>query len=232
MRYTATGRLHPERADINFSRIELQLEGGDRAVLQCDASQITVLLDNPSVDGWISGYLVAEQLAHIVVGALGFSLGSGYSVELIQITEEDGTPHVFGVRPTNTSGQSLGFDPHIAIFNRAFQLACRDIFFRLALRDFLRAITDTADCATYCYRAIESLKSSFAFKTGVDRWDDMHSALGTDRLSITRTIKDYADPIRHGNWINAKPTDSVTRWRILELTRDILVKYLNYESPT
>jgi hypothetical protein len=232
MRYTATGRLHPERADINFSRIELQLESGGKAVLQCDSSQMTVLLDNPPVDGWISAYLMAEQLAHIVVGALGFSLGSGYSVELIQIIEEGGTPHVFGVRPTNASGQSLAVDPPGTIFNRAFQLACRDIFFRLALRDFLRAITDTADCATYCYRAIESLKCAFVFRTGKDRWDDIHSALGTDPESIMRTVKDYADPVRHGNWINARPTDNATRWRMLELTRDILISYLNYESPT
>ena len=231
MRYTVTGRVHPERADIHFSRIEWQLEGGGRAVAQCDSSQITIVLENPSVDGWISGLLIAEQLAHIVIGALGFSLGSGYSVELIQITEEDGTPHVFGVRPTDAAGHSLGFDPHIPILNRAFQLACRDIFFRLALRDFLRAITDTADCATYCYRAVESIKFSFVFKTGADRWDDMHSALGSDRDSITRTTKDYADPIRHGDWVNAKPTDGVTRWKMLQLTRDILVKYLDLQFP-
>lgn len=202
-----------------------------RAVAQCDSSQITVVLENPSVDGWVSGFIMAEQLAHIVVGALGFSLGSGYSVELIQITEEDGTPHVFGVRPTDATGESLGFNPHSPILNRAFGLACRDIFFRLALRDFLRAITDTADCATYCYRALESIKSSFVSKTGVDHWDDMHAALGSDRGSITRTIKDYADPIRHGNWVDAKPTDSVTRWSMLQLTRNILVKYLDHEAP-
>lgn len=28
MRYTVTGRVHPERADIQFSRIEWQLQGG------------------------------------------------------------------------------------------------------------------------------------------------------------------------------------------------------------
>ena len=231
MRYIATGRIHPERADIHFSRIELQLEGNGKAMVQCYASQVTVIVNSPSIDGWISAFILAEQLAHIIIGALGFSLGSGYSVELIQITEADGTPHVFGVRPTGVAGENLGFDPHILILNRAFHLACRDIFFRLALRDFLRAITDTADCATYCYRAIESIKSSFVSKTGVDHWDDMHAALGTDRASITHTIKDYADPIRHGNWINAKPTDGVIRWNMLLLTKHILGKYLDYEAP-
>ena len=76
----------------------------------------------------------------------------------------------------------------------------RDVFFRLAVRDYLRAINVVGDCATYCYRAIEGINSAFVFKIGSDRWDDMHTALGTDRTAITSTIKDYADPIRHGNW--------------------------------
>lgn len=232
MRYVVTGRIHPERADINFGRIEWQMQAGGRAIASCEASQITVALELPSLDGWVSAFITAEQLAHIVIGALGFSLGSGYSVELIQVTEEDGTPHVFGVRPVGSApSQTLGFEPHGLVFNRAFQLSCRNIFFRLALRDFLRAFTDTTDCATYCFRAIESIKASFVFKTGIDRWDDMHAALGTDRVSIDNTVKDFADPIRHGNWVNARTTDSVTRWRMLEKTRDVLLKYLDHEEP-
>jgi len=187
-------------------------------------------LEFTSIDGWATAYITAEHFALIVIGALGFSLGSGYSVELIQVIEENGTPHVFGVRPTGgTPDQTLGFDPHGPIFNRAFQLANQNIFFRLALRDFLRGINDPTDCATYCYRAIESIKSAFVFKTGNDRWDDMHAALGTDRATIDAKIKDFADPVRHGNWVNAPPTDGNIRWQMLLLTRNILSKYLDYE---
>jgi hypothetical protein len=232
MKYVVTGRVHPERADVSFSRIEMRFDGGGGAVASCDASQITVVLDVPSIDGWISAQIIAADVANILVGSLGFSLGSGYSVELIQVTEEDGTPHVFGVRPEGeTPGQTLGFDPHIPAFNRTFRLAGRDVFFRLALRDYLRAINDVTDCATYCYRAIEGIKSAFVFKTGLDRWDDMHSALGTERDVITTTIKQYADAVRHGNWVNAKPTNKHERWKMLSLTRDVLLKYLDYAEP-
>jgi hypothetical protein len=232
MKYVVTGRVHPERADISFSRVEMKFEGGGAAVASCDASQITVVLDVPSVDGWIAAQIRADDVANILVGSLGFSLGSGYSVELIQVTEEDGTPHVFGVRPEGeTPGQTLGIDPYIPAFNRAFRLSGRDVFFRLALRDYLRAITDVKDCATYCYRAIEGIKSAFVFKTGLDRWDDMHSALGTERDVITTTVKQYADAVRHGNWVNAKPTNTLERWKMLSLTCDILVKYLDYAEP-
>ncbi len=210
----------------------MKFEGGDGAVASCDASQVTVVLDAPSLDGWISAYIMAEDVANIVVGALGFSLGSGYSVELLQVTEADGTPHVFGVRPEGEKpGQTLGMDPHIPAFDRAIRLCGRDVFFRLAVRDYLGAITQVKDCATHCYRAIEGIKSAFVFKTGVDRWDDMHSTLATDRNAITSTVKQYADAVRHGNWVNAKQTDKVQRWKMLSLTRDILVKYMDYAEP-
>jgi len=232
MKYICTGRVHPERADVSFSRVEMKFEGGGSAVASCDASQVTVVLDAPSLDGWISAHIMAEDVANIVVGALGFSLGSGYSVELLQVTEADGTPHVFGVRPEGQEPrQTLGMDPHIPAFNRAIRLSGRDVFFRLALRDYLRAITEVKDCATYCYRTIEGIKSAFVFKTGIDRWDDMHSTLGTDRNAITSTVKQYADAVRHGDWVNAKPTNKVERWKMLSLTRDILVKYMDYAEP-
>lgn len=232
MKYICTGRVHPERADVSFSRVEMKFEGEGTAVASCDASQVTVVLDVSSIDGWIAAQIMADDVANILVGSLGFSLGSGYSVELIQVTEENGTPHVFGVRPQGGKpGQTLGIDPHIPAFNRAFRLSGRDVFFRLALRDYLRAITDVTDCATYCYRAIEGIKSAFVFKTGLDGWDDMHATLGTERDAITTTVKQYADAVRHGNWVNAKPTNKLERWKMLSLTRDILVKYLDYAEP-
>ena len=232
MHYFCTGRVHPERADISFSRIEMNFGDGHTAVASCDASQVTVVLDSAAVDGWIAAQIVAADVAGIVVDALGLSLGSGYSVEILQVTEPDGTPHVFGVRPTgDPPNTTLGFEPHLPLFNRAFRLSGRDVFFRLAVRDYLRAITVVADCATYCYRALEGIKSAFVFKTGIDRWDEMHAALGTDRMTITSIIKDYADPVRHGNWVNAKPTNRHERWKMLLLTRDILVKYLDYAGP-
>jgi hypothetical protein len=231
MKFICTGRVHPERADVSFSRVGMNFEGGGTAVASCDASQVTVVLDSPSLDGWISAYIMGKEVANIFVGALGFSLGSGYSVELLQVTETDGTPHVFGVRPEGEDRQTLGIDPQFPAFNRAIRLSGRDVFFRLALRDYLRGITEVTDCATYCYRAIEGIKSAFVSKTGIDRWDDMHSTLGTNRTAITNTVKLYADAVRHGNWVSAKPTNKVERWNMLSLTRDILAKYMDYAEP-
>lgn len=232
MRYVVVGRVQPERANVRFDQIEMKFQDGGTVVASCDASQITIRLDVPSVDGWIAAKIVADDVAHIIVGSLGFSLGSGYSVELVQVIEEDGTPHVFGVRPEGEQpGDTLRVDPQVPAFNRARRLSGRDVFFRLAVRDYLRAITDVADCATYCYRAIEGIKSAFVFKTGRDRWDDMHEILGTRQDVIETTVKQYADAVRHGNWIDAKRTDKFERWKMLALTREILIKYLDYAEP-
>ena len=103
MKYLVVGRVHPERASVSFDRVELRLQGGGTAVTHCDSSQITVALDVPEIDGWISANIMAGDVANILIGSLGFSLGSGYSVEVVQVSEEDGTPHVFGVRPTGDS---------------------------------------------------------------------------------------------------------------------------------
>jgi hypothetical protein len=105
-------------------------------------------------------------------------------------------------------------------------LANQNIFFRFAIRDFLRAVKDPFECATYCYRAVEGIKSAFA-----DRWNEMHAALGTDPTVITNRIKVYADPVRHGNWAKAPDLDSAKRLQMLMLTKDILMRYLDHVLP-
>ncbi|WP_053122350.1 hypothetical protein [Pseudomonas sp. P1.31] len=234
MKYVVTGRVQPERANTSFGHIGMKMSDGGSVGISCDASQLTINLTLPDIDGWATAKVFAEDMALIAVGALGFAHGSGYLADLIQVTEENGTPHVFGVRPSNPlqPTETLGFSTHTEVFNRAFRLAGRDVFFRLALRDYLQAINEVGDCATYCYRAVESIQSSFAFKNDKDAgWKEMHTALGTNKVEIQQTIKDYADPVRHGNWVEAKYTDFLIRWKMLSMTREILKKYLDTEQP-
>ncbi len=222
MKYLATGRVLPERAYVSFGPVYWGTEETGRITAFSDSGQLSISLDLPDIDGYNSAYIAAEHFGLIVVSALGFSLGSGYSVEIIQVFEEDGTPHVFGVRH-----EGLLFRPHLEIFNQAIRLASEDVYFRLALRDYVRAINDSTDCASYCYRAIEAVQSSFSFRANKkDGWAEMHAALGTNQDSITRTVKTYADPIRHGNWAAAKPTDGAIRTAMLLVTRDILNRYM------
>ena len=231
MKYTVIGRVHPERANIYFDQIELSGPGRAKITLRCDSSQLTVIVDHPEVDGWRTAQLTAEDAAMIIVASLGFSLGCGYSVEVIQSVDENGRAQVVSVKPDGKElGEHLGFDNHVSEFNRAFQLAAQNIFFRLALRDYTRALTETKDCGTYCYRVIEAIKSALSTEKDLDAWDTFHKNMDTNKEQIETVIKQFADPVRHGNWIEAKSTDHFQRWDMLKLTRDVLVQYLDLAS--
>lgn len=146
---------------------------------------------------------------------------------MIQTVEDDGTPRVFGTRPHGPNGETLAISDE-AFFGRVLRLSTSDIYFRFATGDYIRAITNTRDCATYCYRAIESIKAAIAFKNGVESWQPMHETLGTDRETIYRIVKRFADPVRHGNWIELPSTTGAERFEMLKLTRDILLSYLRH----
>lgn len=106
MKIFATGRVHPERADINFPKNNWTTKDGTSVTVRCEASQLFVEADLHNCDDFVTAYLTVEQVSQAVVSAFGFSLGTGYSVELIQLIEESGENHIFGARP-----HGLGFEP-------------------------------------------------------------------------------------------------------------------------
>ncbi|WP_072391959.1 hypothetical protein [Hyphomicrobium sp. CS1GBMeth3] len=226
-RFIATGRVHPERADVSFTTIRLGLAPLGKAQVHCDSSQITVVIEG-DFDGFLSAHITAHELASMVTDALGMFLGTGYSVEMIQIIEDNGDPHVFGVRPLDADDKTLGFAQEEQLFEQVLKMSAADVFFRFATSDYVRAITNTQDCATYCYRSIESIKSALALKTGVDSWKPLHEAVGTTRETIEQSVKRFADPVRHGNWIELPTTTAAQRYEMLKLTRDILLSYLKH----
>src|SRR5687767_6900817 len=124
MRYTVTGRVHPERADVRIAPYAWTHPDGHEVVISCEASQLTVHLNNTRIDGHISAFVTAEHVAQAVVSALGFSMATGYTVELIQVVEESGAIHVFGVRVPD-----LMFEPHGPVLAAAAELSKRDLFF-------------------------------------------------------------------------------------------------------
>ena len=227
MRYVVTGRVHPERANVSISPCSWTHPDGGEVVVRCESSQLTVTLDDPRIDGHVSAFVTAEHVAQAVVSALGFSLATGYSVELIQVLEESGAVHVFGVRTPE-----LMFEPHGPVFAAAAELSKRDLFFRMALADYARAFRDSLACAAYCYRAIEAIKSAFGPGDDSRLWPKMHDALGTDRENIDRAVKPFADPVRHGNWSELPPTHSAQRAEMLRITRDVLARYLSFRRPS
>ena len=228
MKFVCTGRVQPERVSAWLDQDILSLRQGGHATIFCTGSQIiTTLIDIPGVYNLETAYLVAKEVAQIFIGALGFSLDFGYSVEIVQVTDQNANTKIFGAEPLGTHSSNT---PKVAprpILNPATKLSAENVLFRRALRDYLQAITDVQDGAFYCYRSIESIKSSFPGETDSDRWNAMHLGLGTDKNMIEKTVKQYADSPRHGNWAAAKPVTLSDHNQMLRFTRDILVKYMN-----
>ena len=234
LKYVCTGRVHPERANVGFTQNQLGFpEEGWYAAAVCTGSQIIVtLVDHPKLDTLDSAYLMAKEVAELFVGALGFSLGFGYSVEIFQVTDQNAGTRIFGARPLGAKpNETLQIAPdHDPIFKKAADLSAKDVSFRRAIHDYLEAIRNVRDGAFYCYRSIEAIRSAFQGETDLDQWKAMHSALGTDRNTIDNMVKQYADPMRHGNWSKAMPITLQKHHEMLRLTQNILAKYMNHVS--
>ncbi len=216
MKYIVTGRVHPERANVNIDLPPMHPIGGGQILVRCEASQLTVVLTDQPIEGYISAFMLAEHIAQAAVSALGFSLATGYVVELVQVIEESGVVHIFGVRAPD-----LVFEPHEAVFAASVQLVGSDLAFRMAVADYGNALRDSYRCASLCFRAIEAIKSGFGPGSDNEQWSRMHAALGTLREPIDTTVKKFADAIRHGDWANTVLTDSAQRLAMLKVTRDV-----------
>lgn len=217
MKYFAAGRVMPERVAVNFQPTQIEF-GRGLAEVACDSSQLSIRIEIDGETDLGSAHATSDYLVNMVVGALGYSLGCGYYAEITQVIPETGPAAVFGVRPV----PDLEFPNYEREFRAALDLSGRNVFFRMAIRDYMQALTDAHDCAFYCYRAIEAIQNSFAAPPGSNGWDRMHAALGTTRGQIDDIVKVYADPNRHGNWAESKPTTGAERARMLTLLRDIL----------
>jgi hypothetical protein len=226
MKYFATGRVHPERADVNITTPPWRPPGGGEISVHCESSQLTVILSDPSVDGYIEAFLLAQHVAESVVSALGFAMATGYVVELVQLVEESGAVHVFGVRASE-----LMYQPYEPVFAAATTLVRGDVAFRMAVVDYANAVRSSILCAPLCFRAIEAIKSAFGPGSDAEQWARMHAALGTSRTSIEDDVKAFADPIRHGVWSNFRPTNALQRLAMVKVTRDVLHRYLRYRQP-
>lgn len=225
MKYTVIGRALPERANIQFEEITWRSSAQIAVSVKCEASQVTVTVDDTRVDGDISAFVTAEHIASTIVSCLGFALATSYSVELVQLVGDSGT-QVVGKRI-----EGLMFDEPGGIFERATMLARLDLHFRFAVSDYTAALSRPIDCGFLCYRAMESIKSSFGSAQGRTPWEVFHQALGTNQAEILEKVKSFADPVRHGNWEELPQTSAAQRFAMLSLTRDILERYLNLKSP-
>jgi len=228
MKFHVVGRVLPERAAVEFPPVLWVSPDRVSVSVRCVCSQLNVHFDWPNPPDLLTIFNSAEHVAEAVVASFGFTLGTGYAVEMLQLIDSSGKAHVFGVRPGG-----LDFENVDDVFQKSQGLAQDDVFFRFALRDYMSAIRNPVDCAAYCYRAIESLKIAIETNSGSSEngWDHLRRIVGRTREEFDLTIKQFAHPIRHGNWMENPPPDSAARLAMLTLTRAYLTQYLKFYEP-
>jgi len=222
MKYYISGKVLPERAAVQFQEISMDMKQNGYMKITCDAGQLNAVFETP-IDDIVSAKLTVEHNAQMIVSALGFSLNCGYSVEIINVftSGEEDKPTVFGVK-ADTKNE---FE-QTKVFNDALLFSSDNVYFRMALRDYMRAITDNMDCAFYCYRALEAITKSYNSGQGSQGWLDLHKDLGTNRQEVDDKITNFSSPIRHGRWVEAKSTNSAQRMAMLTYTQGVLLKFL------
>ena len=233
--YLLTGLVHPERADVNVSstRIELR-DTGDVINFSVYKSRIAFTVETGVLlneDGMNSLRLFAEDQVRTVVDSLGFLIGCGYDIEIIQCLEPKSQGHlIFGVEEKYLSELNyidrVNPEELVQLMNSEF-----GVYLRRCLNDLRLAIRVPQDSPFYCYRAIECLTHHFLNNGASNKneaWQQFRDQLTISKEKIMY-IKGAADPIRHGNPLEAQTAD---RREVMTSTWGIIMSFIEFAKRT
>jgi hypothetical protein len=224
--YHFTGRVIPERANISSLPVKFEVSAGDDVApgllhIQIYASQVFGRLVCPTpIKNELSARNLVEDAVRSILDAKGFVYARGYSVEIVQFFHPDPRgDRVFGVdvQALEVLATSRGLtEAHL----HNLMSTPSSLFFRRALGDFREALLSPMDTGFFCYRAIESLMQEHASRNATvtdrkERWENFRHYYGVAEQQIME-IKDYADPVRHGNGMSLKEITSADRMRLFE----------------
>jgi hypothetical protein len=233
MKYFATGRILPERANAVLPFIGHSIPDIGTIEMYCDASQINMTLELlPHVTmGEHSAFILLKNHARIIASCVGFATGSNYTAELVSITGPENKPAVYGVRIDELRvGNDIITDTKIMC--EMLQFCGNNFFMRFAIQDYTTAITNEVDLPFLCYRAIETVSNYFRTEESVmgakdekkKAWQKMHKELGTKKEEIDE-IKHEADKLRHGSYHELSVSTLENRVRFLKITREVLLRF-------
>lgn len=109
-------------------------------------------------------------------------------------------------------------------------------YLRHALADVREAIKSPRDTGFFCYRAIESLKNCCAARNNLasdkdQAWELFRTTYQVEKDEIM-FIKMFANHVRHGNYMMAKPLSDAERAKIFEKAWNIINKYILKERTS
>jgi hypothetical protein len=236
--YLITGRIIPERKQ--FSHDGLRLFAKD------DISKINTTIIFGVVDNQYTAQIIgdigeqsnvmlkdmAAQSENIVLSAYAFVKGIVFDVDIIGIIR----------KPEGKSDGSIDYhymdNIHDVITNRESSINLQDIWnvciseegtsLVRCLNDLKMALKEINETPFYCYRAIETIKFHLGTHYGEEKdkkqWEITREVLAIEEKDLY-SIKDLADPIRHGKSIHYRGK----QWRdVIRIAWDITEKYIQF----
>lgn len=223
-----SGRIHPERADVNVRGLPSLQFGFDadhaaKAEISIGASQLSVRVTGDLGIDLLTLKNVVQVLSSTVVDALGWGNGCGYTVEVTSCQSPEGHT-VFGVNYPELQ-KDLPAAPADAA--NLLSLILNDASgelrpLRRALVDFRQAILAPDDTPFYCFRAVEGLMYSFGRNPRKGR-QEFCRRLRVETKWITENLERHAREIRHGKVV---PVSADLRTRTLLATRTVVERYI------
>lgn len=240
--YIFGGRVLPERVVVTISEFKFDVPASHgipegTLFIEILASQILArFVCQTELEVEFTLRNLIEDASKSLLDALGFYKGYAYDVEIVHVVRPDTSgKRVFGIDiPVlkdicDSEGVTLG---HVL----AGVLAPSGIYFRRALADLREAIKSPQDTGFFCYRAVESLMRGSATRQrpvpqDSAAWSSFRSIYHIDRKDID-DIKQFADPVRHGNYLQSQPMTDQDRAGMLKKAWKIVNQYLRVENPT
>jgi len=217
------GKVFPERANVSIAPSMLSLKAEDAGIMgelkiSISLSQITaVFKSEQTIADFYTLKNYIEDAIRLEVDALGYLLGCGYDIEITSMVDSLDNRIVFGVGVPILQKDSTSRVNKFDIVMQIYQNPKGD-YLRRCLADLREAIRSPKDTGFFCYRGIESLRQYFLKESGAkndgESWIKLRDKLNIDREHI-EYIKQYADPVRHGDAIFVSDED---RGKILTIT--------------
>lgn len=174
---------------------------------------------------------IVEENIRIVVDAYCFVRSYSYDVEVIKVVCDDlKIDYTFGVQGEwnihkDEQSTNAEFTKILKLFDRPEKLFLKDAF-----ADFRRSIKYPGMTASFCFRALETIRK-FYFEDQADGnsdtrrkngWEKLVKKSGLQEDDFTE-IKKFALPNRHGEYPVIKYQE---RERIMNFTRSIIDKMI------
>lgn len=240
--YVLTGRVIPERAVLSVSEIPMLVSGGSDVPegelgVEIILNQIFAkYLSQNEVTNIFTLRNIVEDAVRSIVDVAGYIHGYAYDVEIVQLTQPNtAMKQVFGIDVPVLAGvcEQAGINIHDVI---GLLAQPSSYFVRHALADLRESVKSAKDTAFFCYRAVESLKNAFLVKYQASgdentKWELFRTQYQIERDDIM-SIKAFADPVRHGNYVDAKPMSDPERADFFRKTWGIVNKFVRAERQS